>query len=167
METGGRTHVQEAVEVERAVGRDADGHRDVFAEHLLVVDDLHPAAAEDEARADHERVADLVGGLERLREVRRHARLGHRDAELVHDGVELVAVLGRLDGVDGRAEHVAAGVLEAAREVERGLAAELDDDAQRLLGLVDLQHVLERDGLEVELVARVVVGRDGLRGSSP
>ena len=155
--------VQEAVEVERAVGRDADGHRDVFAEHLLVVDDLHPAAAEDEARTDHERVADLAGGLERLREVRRHARLGHRDAELVHDGVELVAVLGRLDGVDGRAEHVAAGVLEAAREVERGLAAELDDDAQRLLGLVDLQHVLERDGLEVELVRGVVVGRDGLR----
>ena len=76
--------------------------------------------------------------------------------------MEEIAVLRVVDRVDGRAEDPAAGLLESARDVERGLPAELDDHAHRLLGLVDLQHVLDRDGLEVELVGRVVVRRDRL-----
>ena len=42
------------------------------------------------------------------------------------------------------------------------LPAELHDDAERLLGLVDLKDVLDRDGLEVKLVGRIVVGRHRL-----
>ena len=60
-----------------------------------------------------------------------------------------------------------AGVLEPLREPERRLAAELADDAGDraglLLGVHDLEHVLERQRLEVEPVGGVVVGRDGLR----
>ena len=57
---------------------------------------------------------------------------------------------------------------ERLREPERRLAAELDDDARRpapaaLLGVHDLEHVLERERLEVEPVGGVVVGGDGLR----
>ena len=48
-------------------------------------------------------------------------------------------------------------------ELERSLAAELDDRAQRLLAAVDRHHVLERQRLEVEPVRGVVVRRDGLR----
>jgi hypothetical protein len=51
---------------------------------------------------------------------------------------------------------------EPLREVQRSLAAELHDHAVRLLLLADVQHVLERQRLEVELVGGVVVGRDRL-----
>ena len=50
-----------------------------------------------------------------------------------------------------------------AREPERRLAAELRDDADRLLAVADGEHLLRRERLEVEPVGRVVVGRDRLR----
>jgi isoaspartyl peptidase/L-asparaginase-like protein (Ntn-hydrolase superfamily) len=60
-----------------------------------------------------------------------------------------------------------AGGLQVAGELERRLAAELDDDAQQLaprrLDAADLEHVLGGERLEVEPVGRVGVGRDGLR----
>ena len=52
--------------------------------------------------------------------------------------------------------------LQRQRQVQRSLAAELDDHAVRLFGVVDIQNFFEREGLEVEAVASVVVGRDGL-----
>ncbi len=64
------------------------------------------------------------------------------------------------------------GVLEAFGEAERGLAAELDDDADDagaarglaalVLGLEDLGDVFEGERFEVEPVGGVVVGGDGL-----
>ena len=91
-----------------------------------------------------------------------HAGLGHGDAELIHDRAEAVAILGEVDRLGARAQDAHAGGLELAGQVEGRLAAELGDDTQGLLLLVDGQHVLGRERLKVELVARVVVGRDGL-----
>ena len=52
-------------------------------------------------------------------------------------------------------------------EVERGLAAELDDNPEQraaaLLDPDDLDHVLGGQRLEIEPVRGVVIGRDGLR----
>ncbi len=57
-------------------------------------------------------------------------------------------------------------VLERLREAERRLAAELHDDAGDraggALGVVDLEHVLEGERLEVQPVGGVVVGRHRL-----
>ena len=53
--------------------------------------------------------------------------------------------------------------LEVARELERRLPAVLHDHAPGLLDVHDLEHVLERQRLEVQAVGGVVVGRHGLR----
>ena len=47
------------------------------------------------------------------------------------------------------------------RELQRGLAAELHDDAGGLLALDNRHHVLEGERLEVEAIGNVVIGRDG------
>ena len=47
-------------------------------------------------------------------------------------------------------------------QIERGLSAELHDDAVGLFGVVDVEDVFEGERLEVEAVAGVVVGGDGL-----
>ena len=64
------------------------------------------------------------------------------------------------------AEDRHAGLLDGIGEVERGLAAELHDDAVEravlLFGLEDLDDVLFGQRLEIEPVGGVVVGRDGL-----
>ena len=59
-----------------------------------------------------------------------------------------------------------AGRLQGARQAQRGLPTELDDHASEraagLLGVHHFEHVLQRQGLEVQPPGRVVVGRDGL-----
>ena len=55
------------------------------------------------------------------------------------------------------------GGIEPGGELQRRLAAELDDHPFGLLDLADPEHVLERQRLEVQPVGGVVVGRDGLR----
>ena len=56
---------------------------------------------------------------------------------------------------------------EPLRQAQRGLSAELHDHpgdgARERLGPVHLEHVLERERLEVQAVGGVVVGGDGLR----
>ena len=85
----------------------AHGLRHVFAEHVLVVDDFHAAAAKHEARANHHRVAtDLLDASEGFVDVRGHAAFRHRDAELVHHLAEQVAVFGDVDGVDAGTENL-------------------------------------------------------------
>ena len=51
---------------------------------------------------------------------------------------------------------------EPGGQLERRLAAELDDDALGLLDVDDAEHVLERQRLEVQAVGGVVVGGDRL-----
>ena len=84
----------------------------------------------------------------------------------VEDVAEQLPLLGEVDRLGARAEDPVAGILDALREPERRLAAELADDAEDLarlrLGVQHLEDVLERQRLEVEAVAGVVVGRDGL-----
>ena len=62
------------------------------------------------------------------------------------------------DGADDRNP----GLLQRHRQLQRRLAAELDDDSDGFLDGDDLQHVLQGEGLEVEPVGGVVVGGDGL-----
>jgi hypothetical protein len=66
-----------------------------------------------------------------------------------------------IDSTRGADDGDAVG-LESGGEVERRLAAELDDDAVGLFLVADVEHVLERERLEEKFVAGVVVGRDGL-----
>ena len=91
---------------------------------------------------------------------------GLLEAELVEQRGEELAVFGEVDAFGEVPMIGTPCCFEAAGEVERRLAAELHDDAVRLLLLADVEHVLERQRLEEELVAGVVVGARRSRGSS-
>ena len=94
-----------------AIRGHADSLGNVFAEHVLVVDDFHAAAAENETRADHHRVAtDLLDASEGFVDVRGHAAFRHRDAEVIHHLAEQVAVFGDIDRIDAGAENLFLGV---------------------------------------------------------
>ena len=141
--------------------------RDVAVELGAVAHDLHAAAAQHVGRTDHDRIADLVG--DGARRVRRGGdavlRLAH--FELVEQRLEAVAVFGEIDHVGRGAEDRHLGLLQMLGELERGLAAELHDDAmQRAIaafGIDDLQYVFRRQRLEIEPVGGVVVGRHRFR----
>ncbi len=80
----------------------------------------------------------------------------------VQQRAEALAVFGEVDGVGRSADDGRARFVQTHGEVQRRLAAELDDDAFGLFNVHDVHHVLERQRLEVEAVGRVVVGRDRL-----
>ncbi len=105
------------------------GGADEGAEGRLVLADFHAAAAEDVRGADEDGVADAGGLADGFVEGARDAGGGALEVQVVEDFVEAVAVLGAVDGIDGGADDGSAGGEEALGEVERRLAAELDDDA--------------------------------------
>ena len=120
------------------------------------------AAAEHEGRADEHRVADAVGDDEGFGFVGGGAGFGLLEVELVEQGGEELAVFGLFDGFRRGADDRDAVAFEVGGEVERGLAAELDDDAVGFFLIADVEHVFECERLEEEFVGGVVVGGDGL-----
>ena len=134
----------------------------VAVERGLVVDDGHGPAAQHVAGAHHHREADPPRHFQGLVERGGAAVLRLEDPLLGEQVAEAAAVLGEVDGVRRGAPDGHAGRREAAGELERRLAAELDDHPFGLLAGEDRQHVLQGQGLEVEAVRGVVVGRHRL-----
>ena len=86
-----------------------------------------------------------------------------RDLEIAQQASEPLAVLREVDRLERRAEDRVAGRLDRARQLQRGLTAELDDDALGLLAFADGEHGGRVERLEVQAVGGVVVGRHRLR----
>ncbi len=132
----------------------------------VVVHDFHAAAAEHVARAHEHRVTDGMRGLLGLFKAQRGAVARRVHLRLLEYFAEELTILGQIDGFRGGAENRHAGGLQTCGKRQRGLAAELDDDAldraHLLLGLVDLEHVFEGERLEVQTVGDVVIGGHGL-----
>ena len=159
-----------ALAIERAAALTArPEHRGQAAlEAVVVVDELHVAPAEDVARPHQDRVPDLARHRARpcLVECRAPGRLA--EPERRAQRAPALAVLGEVDRVGRGAEHQRG--VDRVGELERGLAPEGHDDpdeaalapARGELGVEDVGDVLDGDGLEVEAVGRVVVGRHGL-----
>ena len=143
------------------------GAEQVIAELVFLADDLHGAAAEHVGRAHHQRQAEIGRHQPRLLDRIGDAVLRLLQPQLVEHALEAVAVLGEIDGVGRGAEDRHIGRFQRAREFQRGLAAELHDDAvQRAVlafGGDDLQHVLGGQRLEIQPVGGVVVGRHRFR----
>ena len=133
-----------------------------------VVDDLHAAAAEHEARAHQHRVADLLGDARRRRRRRSRCRCAGASRP---GGVEDAARTARAPrpgrspraSCRGSGRRPPRGPSRARAAVWPPSCTTTPTSSPRLrLGVDDLEHVLERQRLEVEPVAGVVVGRDRL-----
>ena len=149
---------EEAVDENRLAFANGGGFFHELAEVLFLIDNHHAAAAENEARAHENGVADLFDDGEGFFHVVGDAAFGLLDADLVNELLEEVAVFGEVDVFGARADDVRTGLLEAHGEVQRSLATELHDDAGAVFAFVNAHHVFERERFEVELVGGVVVG---------
>ena len=150
------------VEQHRRIIRDLDRLAHVALEVGLLVHDFHRPAAQHIARAHHHRVTDRLGVLDRLGGAARGAVGRLQEFQLVQELLEALAVFGDIDRIRRGADDGHAILLEVARELQRRLPAVLYDHADGLFLVDDLQHVLQRQRLEVQPVAGVVVGGDGL-----
>ena len=156
------------VDQNRRLGRNLDLVGDIVVELLGAVDDFHRPPAEHVARPRQHRIADPRGDRDRLVAAARHAVGGLFEAELVDEAGKAFAVFGEVDRIGAGAEDRDALGLELAREIERRLAAELDDDADEfavaLFDMEDFEHVLDRQRFEIEPIRSVVIGADTVSG---
>ena len=91
---------------------------------------------------------------------------GLPQAELSQQRLKALPVLCQVDDDGRRAEDRDAGLFQSGGELERGLAAKLDNGSpQPAAGpsFAHLDNVLRGEGLEVQAVGCVVVGGDGFR----
>ena len=141
--------------------------RHVAQQGVLAMDDLHGAAAQHVGGPDHHGIADGRRATRAASSTLRAVPLaGCFRPSLRQQLLEALAVLGQVDGVGRGAEDRDPGLLQGGGELQRRLAAELDDDAEQLAAALldarDLDHVLGGQRLEIEPVGGVVVGRDRL-----
>ena len=155
--------LEEVVEQDLVVRHVAEDVHDVVLELGLVDHDFHPLSAQHVARAHQQREAQLAAELDALLRGGDRTESRIRHAELLEEGGEAAAVLGDVEGLITRAEHRDAIAVELLGELQGRLAAELDDDALRLLVADDVVDVLPEDRLEVEAVGGVAVGGHRLR----
>ena len=85
------------------------------------------------------------------------------DAQGVEHGRELVPVLSPVDAHRTRAEDRHMLAVQLHGKVVRNLSANGDNHTHGILQVYHIEHTLQRQFVEIELVAHVVVGRDGLR----
>ncbi|MPM37476.1 hypothetical protein SDC9_84093 [bioreactor metagenome] len=155
--------LEEPVDQNRLARRNRFGHFDIVAQILFLVNDDHAAPAQHEGRTDQQRIADAVGHRDRFVDGVGNAAFRLFDTDLFDQLLEEVAVFRGVDVVGTGADDIGAGGLQFLGEVERGLAAELDDHAVALFAFVNIHHVFQRQRFEIELVAGVVIGRHGFR----
>ena len=140
---------------------DLDGFAHVTLQVALLVHDFHGAAAQNIARTHHQRVTEGGSFFKRLglgtgRRVGRLAQL-----ELVQELLKAFTVFGRVDHVGRGADDGHAVALQVQRQLQRRLATVLHDHAERLFFVNDLEHVFQRQRLEVQAVGGIVVGGHG------
>ncbi len=138
----------------------------VAVERGVGADDRHGAPAQHIGRPHHQRQPERGRDEARLFDRVADAVLGLFQPKLVEQALEPIAVLGEVDRIDRSAEDGDPRSLESGREFQRGLSAELHDDALQgavgAFGRQNLEHVLRGQRLEIEPVRRVVVGRHRL-----
>ena len=140
------------------------------AHHLaqlgLVVGETAARAAQREGRTQHHRITDSVSHLGRLLDRHGDLRLDHRLAQRFAQLFEQFAVLGALDRLERGAQNLDLALLENAllgqlhREVQARLSAQSRNDGVGTLVADDLGHILQRQGLHVDLVGDMRVGHD-------
>ena len=129
----------------------------------LVVADLHRPTAEHKAGPHQRGIADPGHLTAGLLEGPGDPTGGLFELKTVQQFAEFLPVLGLFDRVDIGADDREAGGGKRPGQIERGLAAELDDHAIRINSVSDIEDVLSREGLEEEQVAGVVIGTDRFR----
>ena len=122
--------------------------------------DGHVLAADDVGGAQQHGVAQLVGGLQRLRQGTDAPAPGPADSELFQQGVKPLPVFGHVDAVGRGAQNGDALPAQELGQLDGGLSAEGHHHAHRLFHIDDVHHVLRAERLEIQAVSGVIVGGD-------
>ena len=159
--------LQEVIHQHRALLRVLHGFSHIPAYCIRVVGDDHRTAAQHVRRPYQHRVADAFCAFQGLLDGGHHGARRLGNFQVLQQLAEALAILRQIDAFRRRAQDFYAGSLQREGEVQRSLASELHNHpnlrARGGLVLINSQHVFQGQGLEVQAVAGVVIGRHRFR----
>ena len=126
---------------------------------LGIVAYVHRGARKHVGGTDQHRVADLLDELVHFVHVRKLFPCRLVDAQLVEHARKLVPVLGPVDRQRRGAQHRNVLPVEPDGQIVRNLSAHRHDDAFGHFEVQYVEYAFERQLVEIEPVAHVVVGR--------
>ena len=139
------------------------GRLQVVAQALLVRHDLHGATTQHIARTHQHGITDAGCSRHTGLDIGHGLGLGLRNGQLLHDLLEATTVLSVTDSLRIGSDDGHTQLGQRLGQVDGRLTTERYDDRLRVLQVDHVHHILHREGLEVELVAGRIVGRNGLR----
>ncbi len=154
---------KESIHQDRSIRARVHGASNVTTQICLIVNEFHRAPPQDERRPHKDGISDPVRHFDRPGFISGSTAGRLKKSQPIEHGGELLAILRDFDASRGGADDVHSVRLQGAGKVERRLTAKLHDDSPAFLLLVDIQNILKGQRLEIEFVARIVIGRDGLR----
>ena len=128
---------------------------------VFIVNDLHRPSSQDIGGPHNDGIADLVGNPLGFLDGGGRSVWRLDQAQFLKQNMEAFPVLCPVDIVRTGSDDLGPCLFERNGQIERGLAAKLDDDAVGFLDLDDMEDVFEGEGFEVELIGGVIVGRNG------
>ena len=121
--------LQELVDEDGVLGRGRQGPIHEIDQGSVVRHDLHGPPAQHVGGPHQHGIGDFVGDGQGLLDARGRGVGGLAQVQFGQHLLEALPVLGPVDGVGGGAEDVDAGLAQGHGQVQRGLAAELEDQA--------------------------------------
>ena len=158
-----RSILEKPVDQDRAVGTRLHRRADIAPQILRRVNNLHGTPSEHEGRPDQHRVADFFRHGQSFVLVSRRSSLRSAQLEPLEHRGKMFAIFRHLDALGRCADDIDSIGFQSGSQIQRCLPSELNDGRIALLALVNIKDILKRQWFEIQFVARVVIGRDGLR----
>src|SRR5438067_9826538 len=135
----------------------------IAAQISFVINQLHPAAAENERGPNENWISNAIGDRNRFLYTDSRAVRGLAQIKFVEHNGEELAIFGHLDALRLGSENGNASRFQPIGEIERRLSAKLHDYAFGSFLVVNIEHVLECERLKIKFVAGIVIGRNRFR----
>ena len=144
-------------------------HVNVLGDNTHVLDDIrlvvghdHVLTAQHIGGTHQHRQADLLGSGQSLVQIEHGTTRGAGDVAALQQLVKALAVLGFIDGIRRGAQNGQADLVHVLSQLDGGLSAKLHHAGIRLFGGNDVVHALRVQRVEIQAVAGIKVGGDGL-----
>ena len=143
---------QEAIDQHGAFLGSFHGLRHVPAQFLLFIHNDHAAPAQHKGGAQKHRITDARGDGGGVLHVGGGSGVRLLQPQLFQQGGEMLAVFRQVNSLRTGADDGHAVGFQGVGEIQRRLAAELDDDAVRFFLRADMEHVFQCQGFKEKLV---------------
>ena len=119
---------------------------------FFIMDNFHGPATQHITRSDQYRIADFTGNLRCPFHRDRRCTFRLRNLQFIQHRFELMPVFRRVDVFKAGAEDPDTMTDQAVCQVDSCLAAELDNDAERLFQIDDMHDIFCRQRLKIKLI---------------